>query len=140
LPVTFVLNPDFVSGIASSLAVGLTATPAEADGAVVLLGDMPKVEARLIDALIAAFEAKPDARAVAPVQNGRRGNPVLISRSLFDRVRRLEGDEGARRLIATLDKRDIVEIDAEDWDATFDVDTPTDLAAAIQAGQESTGG
>ena len=139
LPVTFVVNPDFMSGIASSLSVGLTATPADADGAIVLLGDMPKVEARLIDALIAAFEARPDARAVAPVQNGRRGNPVLIGRSLFDRARRLEGDEGARRLIAALDERDIVELAAQDWDASFDVDTPADLAAAIQDGHKPTG-
>ena len=135
LPVTFAVNPDFAGGIASSLRVGLTVTPSDADGAIVLLADMPNVEAPLIDALIAAFEARPQARAVAPVQNGRRGNPVLISRALFDRVMRLQGDEGARRLIAALGKSDVVEVAAADWDATFDVDTPADLAAALRTGQ-----
>jgi molybdenum cofactor cytidylyltransferase len=130
LSVTLAFNADYVSGLASSLRVGLAATPADADAALVLLGDMPRVEARLVNALIAAFAGRPDARAVAPFQHGRRGNPVLLARALFDRAMRLEGDEGARRLLAALDRRDIVEIFAPNHDAAFDIDTPGDLAAA----------
>lgn len=130
LPATFALNPDFKTGIASSLGVGLGATPGDARGAVVLLGDMPNVAARLIDELIRAFETRPTASAVAPVQNGRRGNPVLIARRLFEGAKRLTGDEGARRLLAALDQREVVEIAAADLDVTFDIDTPDDLAAA----------
>ena len=65
---------------------------------------MPKVEARLIDLLIDALEAQPNAQAIAPAEGGRRGNPVLIGRKLFGRARRLEGDEGARRLLLPLRK------------------------------------
>jgi len=66
LPALLAPNPDYRTGIASSLRVGLAATPAEAQGAVVLLGDMPNVSGRLINDLIDAFEAQPSARAVAP--------------------------------------------------------------------------
>jgi len=120
-------NPDFETGIASSLKVGLSATPAEADGAVVLLGDMPNVAPRLIDDLISAFEARPTARAIAPVRDGRRGNPVLIARPLFKQSMELVGDEGARRLLASLAPGAVVEIDSA-CDVSFDVDTPDDLA------------
>jgi molybdenum cofactor cytidylyltransferase len=131
LPVTIVFNPDYATGLASSLRTGLTAAPADAGGALVLLGDMPNVEARLVDALIGALEARPNAQAIAPAEGGRRGNPVLLGRKLFERARRLEGDEGARRLLASLKESEVVEIDPPPGsDVSFDVDTPSDLVAA----------
>ncbi len=133
LPTSFAFNPDFETGIASSLGVGLAATPGDAVAAVVLLGDMPNVAARLINELIGAFDARPTASAVAPVQSGRRGNPVLIARRLFERAKRLTGDEGARGLLAALDQREVVEIAAADLGVTFDIDTPNDLAEAQRA-------
>jgi molybdenum cofactor cytidylyltransferase len=127
LPATIVFNPDYATGLASSLRTGLTAAPTDAAGALMLLGDMPRVEAALIEALIDAFEARPNAPAVAPVHGGRRGNPVLLSRTLFDRAGLLEGDEGARRLLATLPRGDIIEIVESSSGVAFDVDTPSDL-------------
>ena len=101
---------------------------------------MPNVDAGLIDRLIGAFEAAPEAQAVAPAQNGRRGNPVLLARALFDQAIRLQGDEGARRLLAGLASGQIVEIDASGSDASFDVDTPEDLTAAGAVGFVENGG
>ncbi len=128
-PAIIAFNPDFAAGIASSLKIGLAATPADADGAVVVLGDMPKVAPHLIDDLIRAFEARPAACAVAPIREGRRGNPVLLARTLFEQAMRLLGDEGARRLLVALDTNAVIEIPA-DSGVSFDVDTPDDLAAA----------
>ncbi len=127
--VTIVFNADFGTGMASSLRIGLTSIPADADGAVVLLGDMPKVAPQLIDDLIAAFEARPTVSAVAPIRESRRGNPVLIARPLFGQAMRLTADEGARRLLAALRPGAVAEI-ASLTDVSFDVDTPDDLAAA----------
>jgi molybdenum cofactor cytidylyltransferase len=130
LPATLAYNPDYATGLASSLRTGLTATPLETQGVLILLGDMPGVEAGLIDALIDAFEAQRGALAVAPVKDGRRGNPVLLARALFDRARLLKGDEGARRLLGALPKGHVVEIAALGSDVVFDIDTPSDLADA----------
>jgi molybdenum cofactor cytidylyltransferase len=129
LPTAIAFNSDFATGIASSLRTGLAATPAETDGAVVLLGDMPNVAPHLIDRLIDAFEARPTLLAVAPIREGRRGNPVLVARSLFEQAMGLSGDEGARRLLAALDRGAVAEIAAAS-DVSFDVDTPADLARA----------
>jgi molybdenum cofactor cytidylyltransferase len=128
LSVTVVFNPDYATGLSSSLRAGLIAIPGEVQGALAVLGDMPGVEARLIDALIDAFAAQPNVCAVAPAQGGRRGNPVLLGRALFDRAKRLQGDEGARRLLAGFPKSDILEIAAPGSDVSFDIDTPSDLA------------
>ena len=135
-PATIAFNPDFETGIAASLRTGLTATPADADGAVVLLGDMPNVAPRLIDDLIGAFEARPAALAVLPIREGRRGNPVLIGRALFDQAMQLIGDEGARRLLVSLDPGAVIDI-ASTADVAFDVDTPDDLALARRVKKET---
>jgi molybdenum cofactor cytidylyltransferase len=137
LDVSAAFNPRFASGLASSLAVGLAAMPGDAVGAIVLLGDMPRIEPRLIDALIDAFVARKDALAAVPSREGRRGNPVLLGRGLFEAAMRLTGDEGARRLIGALGASELVEVDAPDAGVTFDIDTPEDLAAARRLGGSS---
>ena len=130
LDVERAFNPNFASGLASSLKAGLAAMPRDVVGALVLLGDMPWIEHRLIDALIDAFLARKDALAAVPLREGRRGNPVLLGRGLFEAAMRLEGDEGARRLIGALSAGELVEVEASDTGVTFDIDTPDDLAAA----------
>ena len=130
LPTTFAFNPDFATGLASSLKVGVAAMPTGVTGAVILLGDMPRIEARLIDALIEAFEARPHVRAAAPWRAGRRGNPVLLSRALFEAAMRSTGDEGARRLVDALDEGEIALVAAPDDGAALDIDTPADLVIA----------
>jgi molybdenum cofactor cytidylyltransferase len=127
--VILAFNTKFASGLASSLSVGLVAMPRDVLGTLVLLGDMPWVGPPLIDALIDAFEARADTLAAVPLREGRRGNPVLLSRALFEPAMRLAGDEGARRLIGALGASQLVEVEAPDA-VTFDVDTAEDLAAA----------
>jgi molybdenum cofactor cytidylyltransferase len=130
LDVELAFNPKFASGLASSLNVGLSAMPGEVEGALVLLGDMPWIEPRLVDALIAAFLARKDALAAIPSRKGRRGNPVLLGRRLFEAALGLEGDEGARRLIGALSPNEVVEVETSGLGVMFDIDTPDDLAAA----------
>jgi len=135
LSVAFVHNADFASGLASSLKAGIAALPGGAAGALILLGDMPGVGPALLDRLIGAFTDNPRALAATPVHAGRRGNPVLLASPLFPAIARLEGDEGARRLIEEAAGNEagparVIEL-AEDSDAvTLDVDTPEALAAA----------
>ena len=100
LKVTFVHNPDFAEGLASSVKAGIAAVPADADGAVICLGDMPLIDAHLIDRLIEAFAPDRGGLIAVPVSDGRRGNPVLWSRRFFNELMTLDGDIGARHLIA----------------------------------------
>ncbi len=130
LPLAIVDNPDFAIGMASSLKAGVAALPADVAGALIVLGDMPRIEAATLDRLIEAFAARPLALAAAPVRAGRRGNPVLLSRALFPALARLEGDEGARRLLREADSLGIVEVEVEGDGVTLDIDTPSELAAA----------
>jgi molybdenum cofactor cytidylyltransferase len=122
LDVLWVRGAGFETALSRSLKAGIAAVPPSATGALVLLADMPRISASLIDRLIDAFEAShPD--AVVPVHAGRRGNPVLLGRNLFEAVRGLEGDHGARQILGA----GVVELPIEDAAVTIDVDTTEDL-------------
>ncbi len=128
LEVAFTHNPDYPTGMASSLRCGLTALDPEADAAVVLLADMPFIDGGHIDRLIDAFDpAQPG--IVAPVKDGRRGNPVLWPRALFAEMQTVEGDVGARELLRRHADQ-VVSVACND-DAIFaDIDTPAALGEA----------
>jgi molybdenum cofactor cytidylyltransferase len=133
LPLTVAFNPDYAAGLSTSLRAGLESLQDDVEGAVVLLGDMPMVNMRHIDALIEAFEAKPAAHAVAPLDRGRRGNPVLLARALFEPALHLSGDEGARRLLDRLGGGEVVEVATTGGDTAHDIDRPSDLSATQEA-------
>jgi molybdenum cofactor cytidylyltransferase len=126
LDVTIAHNPDHAAGLAGSLKTGLTALPPEADAFVVCLGDMPLIEPAHIDRLIAAFD--PDSRTICvPVHAGRRGNPVLWSRRYIPDMLALQGDHGARPLLAT-HAAAIAEVPVGTDTIFADFDTPEALA------------
>jgi len=125
LPVKLVHNPAFAQGLGASLRAGIQAVPAEADGVIVCLGDMPQVDATLIDRLIAAFDPEKGALAVVPTIEGRRGNPVLWSRRFFHDLMAIEGDIGARHLIGRYGEA-VAEVPVGKA-ALVDVDTPEAL-------------
>ena len=80
LPVERVRNPDFADGLSTSLKRGLAALPADIDGVIVCLGDMPLVAGRDLDRLIAAFNPLEGRAIIVPTRHGKRGNPVLWAR------------------------------------------------------------
>jgi len=129
LKVKFVRNSDFAGGLASSVKAGVSAVSADADGAVVCLGDMPLIDAGLIDRLIDAFAPDRGHLIAVPVAEGRRGNPVLWSRRFFKELMTLDGDIGARHLIARHAEA-VAEVPVEGEGAFLDIDTPQALEAA----------
>jgi molybdenum cofactor cytidylyltransferase len=128
LPVRLVHNPDYAEGLGTSLKAGIAAVPAEADGVIVCLGDMPQVDSALIDKLIAAFDPERGALVVVPSIAGRRGNPVLWSRRFFPNLMQIQGDIGARHLIGNYAEA-VVEVPVAGEAALTDIDTPESFSA-----------
>jgi molybdenum cofactor cytidylyltransferase len=125
LKVTIAPNRGFEEGVSTSLRRGLVALPRDSDGALILLGDMPAVEAEVIRALMAAFTGR-DAICV-PVHRGQRGNPLLWGSSYFAEMMRISGDVGAKQLLAQHEKF-VTEVAGGSEGIFADIDTPSDLA------------
>jgi molybdenum cofactor cytidylyltransferase len=126
LNVTFVDNPDYAQGIAASVKRGIAALPKNADGAVVCLGDMPRIAPGQIDRLIAAYNPVEGRALVIPTWRGKRGNPVLIGKRFFAEMQTLTGDVGARPLISQYPEL-TCEVEMEDDAVLVDIDTPQAL-------------
>jgi molybdenum cofactor cytidylyltransferase len=135
LDVTLVHNPEYAEGLSTSLKSGLSALPDNVDAALVLLADMPRVDAPLIDTLIGAFDPARGALVVVPTFDGKRGNPVLWSRRFFPDLMALQGDVGARHLIGSHAEA-VTEVAVNGSATLTDVDTP-DALKAVRAAIES---
>jgi molybdenum cofactor cytidylyltransferase len=119
-----VYNPDFASGMASSIRVGLTAAPQGWDGAFIILGDMPLIRADSLKALMAAFDPAQGRGIIAPVVQGQRANPVLWAREQWSQLLALEGDIGGKAILAVAGDA-VTEVMLEDSGLINDVDDPT---------------
>lgn len=126
--VRFVHNPDYREGLSTSLAAGVRALGGACDAAIVLLGDMPSIDSAMIDRMIDTAGSAPADSIVVAAHGGKRGNPVLWPRRYFEELTRIEGDIGARQLIAA-HGGSVVAVELGEA-AAFDLDTPQALAAA----------
>jgi nicotine blue oxidoreductase len=132
---TVVANPDWATGMGSSLRVGLTALGnSGAEAALVSLVDQPDIGPEVVRRVIAAFDA--GATVVTATYDGKRRNPVLLARGTWAEVARLaEGDAGARPYLAAHSDQ-VTPVPCEDLGSPADIDTPADLARA-RAGDPS---
>ena len=128
LPVQFVHNKDFADGLGTSLRAGVAALPPQVDGAIVCLGDMPQVDAAMINRLVGALDPDKGALIVVPTIDGKRGNPVVWSRRFFPDLMGVEGDVGARYLIGRYSEA-VAEVPLNGPAALIDIDTPEALEA-----------
>jgi CTP:molybdopterin cytidylyltransferase MocA len=118
-------------GQSASLACGL-AELEDCEAVVVTLGDQPRTSPDAIRRVIAARNGP---SAVRATYGGKPGHPVLLERDLFDRLRNVTGDKGARNLLMSVPVRDVP---CDDLGGGEDVDTPAELDA-LRAGGPVTG-
>ena len=98
LAVDLAINSGYRQGLSTSLRTGLAALPPRNRAALFVLADQPGVTPEVIRQLIDAYRPG-GKKIIVPVYQGRRGNPVLIDRSLWPHLLALQGDVGAREII-----------------------------------------
>jgi molybdenum cofactor cytidylyltransferase len=118
-----VVNERADEGMGVSLAAGIAASE-EASGWIVALGDMPYVQsATIVRVRDSLTEGAPLAM---PMRQGVRGHPVGFAAEFRGALGAMQGDAGARALVAdNLDRATLIEVD--DAGIMADIDTPLDL-------------
>lgn len=123
-----VVCENAADGMGASLACAARAA-GEADGYLIALADMPFLRRTTIAAVRDTLAA--GAPLAAPYFRARRGHPVGLSRKFYQDLLTLQGDEGAKRLLAAHEKQ-IVKIPVGDPGALRDIDRPEDLAPPLR--------
>jgi molybdenum cofactor cytidylyltransferase len=130
LPVRILDNPDYRTGLASSLQVGLRALLGDAgvDAVVVLLADEPGMSSRNISRIVQEWRDS-GAETVRAQYRDRPGHPVLIARAVLDGLEEMVGDRGLQdRLFGPERQALLIPLDE---DAPIDVDTEEAYLAAV---------
>jgi CTP:molybdopterin cytidylyltransferase MocA len=123
--VVTVHNPQWRSGMGSSLAAGLATVPDSCDAAVIALVDQPLVGPEAVRRLITAYRA--GASVVVAAYDGKPRNPVLLGREHWAEVTALAvGDAGARQFLRKHPEL-VVQVECGDTGRPDDVDTRADL-------------
>jgi molybdenum cofactor cytidylyltransferase len=128
-PVEKVFNPDFRTGMLSSVQAGFSALPPEAEAAMVFLGDQPFVSADVVAQVCEASVRSPRS-IILPVFGKRRGHPVLIPAGLWKEIDSLSPEVGLRELIHR-HGREVLEVAVEEENILMDIDDPQDYRDAL---------
>ena len=120
---TFVLNDRHAEGMNGSVRAGIAALPADVAAGVVLLADMPHVDAPMIATLVARYRTT-EALLIASDYDGVHAPPTLVDRSLFAELASEAGGGCAKRLR----RRHPLETATVAWPvaALADLDVPDD--------------
>ncbi len=121
--VSLVINPDWPTGIASSIRVGIDALPANADGVLMLLSDQPLIGYRTMQNLLTQWQIEPS-RIAASRYHDTVGVPALFPSAFFGALRSLRGDRGAKSLLLQFEEK-LQKIPLPE--AEIDIDTREDF-------------
>jgi CTP:molybdopterin cytidylyltransferase MocA len=125
-----ILNPDYASGMASSLRACLAALSPGIQRAVVILGDQPDVSATLLDDLL-DLQLERGLPAAALSFGGLLHPPVVLDRQLWPELSSLEGDVGCRALIRARPELVAALPVSDDSRHPIDIDTPEDYRRLV---------
>lgn len=123
-----VLVPDWQTGMAASIRTGVAALPKNTNGVMILPADMPDLRSSDLLTMTQAFADTPTAILQATSSQGAPGHPVVFPADLFDALRSLRGDTGARPVIKAHPDR-LRPQALPGNHALCDLDTPADWAA-----------
>ena len=119
-------NENYKKGISSSIITGLSEVEKDHDHVMLLLADMPYIDATLIDLLLRKYmDSRLPLGAIKLKE--RRTHPVIFSHELYHELRNLKGDVGARNLFKKYADR-VCLVKPEGPYADTDIDTPEDYA------------
>lgn len=101
---SFTHNPDYGTGMGTSVAAGIEALPSSTDAAFIMLGDMPHIPASLLSEMVGVARKDDFEKTIVPIgkrggEGGHMGNPILFPKHVFEDLATLTGDQGAKSLI-----------------------------------------
>jgi molybdenum cofactor cytidylyltransferase len=123
-PARLVHNPDYRTGeMMSSLQTGIRALGPEFSALLVVLGDMPQLDNKLVSEVLSAY-AEGKGSIIIPSYRQKRGHPVLIDRMYWPEL--LELTDGAPRDVINAHTDAIHYVNVNTDSVLRDIDTPDD--------------
>lgn len=133
-PVSIVDNPEYESGMLSSVRRGLRALPKQCKTVLVAIGDQPSITSKLVDSMIQSFETS-GKQILVPCYDGKRGHPILFSVHYRQEILMCYDDVGLRGLLHT-HPEEVFELTVSSSSVLSDMDVPEDYRRELSAMQD----
>ncbi len=118
------LNKDYKKGQLSSLLTGIKNLPEETEAVLVCLVDHPFITKEFVNQIVKTFKER-KSPIIVPVYQGKRGHPVLFSKSLFKELLEAPEDKGARYVVYSNEKN-VFKLETSEKGILIGINTPED--------------
>lgn len=126
----FIHNPDYHSGMASSIKRGVQALSESASACVLALVDQPQIATSVIDLLIDTYE-KSQPLIVIPTCEGKNGHPILLDLDLREEILRMDPEQGLREVVRSHSSQ-IARVEVSTSAVLEDFDLPEDYKRLLK--------
>ena len=133
--VSIVNNPDYTSGMLSSVRCGLKSLPERCRAVMVVLGDQPSITTELINRMLKSFTAT-EKDILVPLYQSKRGHPILFSLQYRDEIMTNYDDVGLRGLMHE-HSEDVFELEVPTASVLFDMDYPQDYRRELGLNEQN---
>lgn len=129
-PIFIVNNPEYKTGMLSSVRAGLRNIPQECKAVLVALGDQPSIKTELINQMIQSFFST-EKKVIVPLHKGKHGHPILFSKTYRDEILTNYDDIGLRGILQAHNE-DVFEMNVSNPAVLSDMDNPRDYSREIE--------
>ncbi len=134
--IRFIYNSNFADGISSSIKIGLENISKKSEAFFISLGDMPDVNQNIYNKLIKTrynynkkLKTNFKKEIFIPTFENEKGNPILFSKHMREKIMQIKGDNGAKELIE-LNKDKTLNVPLKSRGVTLDFDEQEDFISS----------
>lgn len=116
-----VFNSSPEKGQSESMKLGIRASSLNTEAFMFFVGDQPLLDSKTINKIIEMFKNS-DKEIIVPTYNGKKGSPTIFSSKFRDKLLKVEGDKGGRKIIEE-NTCEVGYVTIDDYKVGLDIDT-----------------
>jgi len=124
-PVRIINNPDYESGMGSSVRRGVESVPVAASGILIALADQPLVGPDVLNQIISEYEGNA-ATILIPTYRGKKGHPIILNTTIKEEILSMDPAIGLKQITQAHSKH-ITYVEVSSDSVLVDFDLPDDL-------------
>jgi molybdenum cofactor cytidylyltransferase len=125
-----IYNKDWRKGMSSSIYKAISSLPANIDGNMIVLGDMPLITVKTLNELKSVFLSNNGEKIIYAEYFGKQANPVIFPKKYFKEMLLLKGDNGCKDIISQ-NRKNTLGVSVDSSEVIFDCDTKGDYSDLV---------
>ena len=125
-----IYNKDWRKGMGKSINKAISSLPANIDGNMIVLGDMPLIKVETINKLRSAFLNNNGEKIIYAEYFGKQANPVIFPKKYFKEMLLLKGENGCKDIISQ-NRKNTLGVSVDSSEVIFDCDTKGDYSDLV---------